>query len=146
MFWQQSRVKVRDITDGTSNTVMMSEVIIRIHPSNARVYGEPGSYWLGGYWGEVGFTALEVPNTSVADSIFGTETGTLGCKEDNNPFAPCVAGRTSASHRSYARSYHTGGVNALMADGSVRFVSSNIHRPTWRGLSTRGGNEIIGEF
>jgi len=42
-----------------------------------------------------------------------------------------------------ARSLHPGGVNALTADGAVRFVSSTIARRVWRGLGTRNGGEIV---
>ena len=41
-----------------------------------------------------------------------------------------------------ARSYHPGGVNALNADGSVRFVKDTIAQVTWRALGTRGGLEV----
>lgn len=41
-----------------------------------------------------------------------------------------------------ARSYHVGGVNALLLDGSVRFVGSTIARDTWRALGTRAGGEV----
>jgi prepilin-type N-terminal cleavage/methylation domain-containing protein/prepilin-type processing-associated H-X9-DG protein len=42
-----------------------------------------------------------------------------------------------------ARSYHSGGVNALFADGSVHFVKSTINPTTWRAVGTRGGGEVI---
>lgn len=42
-----------------------------------------------------------------------------------------------------ARSNHYGGVNALMADGSVRFVRERIQRATWRALGTRDGGELV---
>ncbi len=42
-----------------------------------------------------------------------------------------------------ARSNHIGGVNALMADGSVRFVTNKTSRVTWRALSTRNGDELV---
>ena len=38
---------------------------------------------------------------------------------------------------------HTGGVNMLMGDSSVRFVSDNIDLVTWRALGTRSGGEVI---
>lgn len=44
---------------------------------------------------------------------------------------------------STARSHHPGGVNALMADGSVRFVSEMISTAVWRGLGTRNGGELV---
>ena len=42
-----------------------------------------------------------------------------------------------------ARSFHPGGVNGLMADGSVRFVKESIARATWRALGTRNGDELV---
>lgn len=45
-----------------------------------------------------------------------------------------------------ARSFHTGGVNVLLLDGSVRFVSDTITPAVWRGLGTREGGEVLGEF
>jgi prepilin-type N-terminal cleavage/methylation domain-containing protein/prepilin-type processing-associated H-X9-DG protein len=42
-----------------------------------------------------------------------------------------------------ARSLHPGGVNSLMADGSVRFVKESISRKVWRGLGTRNGDELV---
>lgn len=45
-----------------------------------------------------------------------------------------------------ARSLHTGGVNFMMADGSVRFASENIDTDLWRSIGTRNGGELVGEF
>ena len=45
-----------------------------------------------------------------------------------------------------ARSAHVGGVQSGLVDGSVRFVSENIDLTIWRGLATRSGGEVIGEF
>ncbi|QEH35866.1 putative major pilin subunit [Aquisphaera giovannonii] len=42
-----------------------------------------------------------------------------------------------------ARSFHPGGVNALMGDGSVRFVKSTISGYTWRALGTVAGGEVL---
>ena len=42
-----------------------------------------------------------------------------------------------------ARSYHPGGVNALMADGSVRFVKSSTAGAVWRALGSVGGGEAV---
>ena len=42
-----------------------------------------------------------------------------------------------------ATSYHPGGVNALLGDGSVRFVKDGINRNTWWSLGTRARGEII---
>ncbi|MGD9854883.1 MAG: DUF1559 domain-containing protein [Planctomycetaceae bacterium] len=45
-----------------------------------------------------------------------------------------------------ARSYHTGLVHAAALDGSVRVVSDNIDRAVWRALGTRSGGEVVSEF
>jgi prepilin-type processing-associated H-X9-DG protein len=43
-------------------------------------------------------------------------------------------------------SYHTGGVNVLMCDGSVHFITNGIDLNTWRGLGTRNGEEVISNW
>ena len=43
-------------------------------------------------------------------------------------------------------SWHTGGAHFLFADGSTHFLSNSINSTTYRELSTRNGNEMIGEF
>jgi prepilin-type processing-associated H-X9-DG protein len=42
-----------------------------------------------------------------------------------------------------SRSYHPGGVNALLADGSVRFIKSSIAGSVWRALGSINGGEVI---
>ncbi len=45
-----------------------------------------------------------------------------------------------------ARSLHTRGVNVLLLDGSVRFVTNSVDLSTWRALGTRAGGETPGEW
>ncbi|HTN04910.1 MAG TPA: DUF1559 domain-containing protein [Planctomycetaceae bacterium] len=45
-----------------------------------------------------------------------------------------------------ASSLHAGGVNVLVADGSVRFVADGIDLGVWRALGTRNGNESVAAF
>jgi prepilin-type processing-associated H-X9-DG protein len=42
-----------------------------------------------------------------------------------------------------ASSAHIGGVNLLLCDGSVRFVSDKISLATWRAVGSRNGGEVI---
>jgi prepilin-type N-terminal cleavage/methylation domain-containing protein/prepilin-type processing-associated H-X9-DG protein len=42
-----------------------------------------------------------------------------------------------------ANSYHPGGVNTLMGDGSVRFIKESISSPIWWALGTRASGEVI---
>ena len=50
-----------------------------------------------------------------------------------------------AQHADYvnAMSNHPGGVNAMMADGSVRFIKNTISVPTWWAIGTRGSGEVV---
>ena len=52
-------------------------------------------------------------------------------------------GSTTMAPFSNANSYHSGGVNTLMADGSVRFMKDSINIYTWWSLGTRAGGEVI---
>jgi prepilin-type processing-associated H-X9-DG protein len=42
-----------------------------------------------------------------------------------------------------ASSYHSGGVNVLMLDGSVHFAKNSINRATWRAIATYAGGEVF---
>jgi prepilin-type N-terminal cleavage/methylation domain-containing protein/prepilin-type processing-associated H-X9-DG protein len=53
------------------------------------------------------------------------------------------SGSGAASTYSESDSYHSGGVNTLLADGSVRFMKTSINQVTWMALGTRGNGEVI---
>ena len=59
---------------------------------------------------------------------------------------PGAANTTINPGQAAARSYHPGGVNVLLADGSVRFVRNTIDAATWRALGTRAGGEVFGNY
>lgn len=61
----------------------------------------------------------------------------------NSPIPDCGHANANGVGLFTARSYHPGGVNAAMADGSVRWVSSSIDPRLWRGLGTRAGGEPV---
>ena len=92
------------------------------------------SRWCNGNCFYDGFTTALTPNTKSPagapplDSDF--------CSEDEDDGGPTYAAVT-------ARSYHPGGVNALLGDGSVHFIKSSIAVPTWRALGTIGAGEVI---
>jgi prepilin-type N-terminal cleavage/methylation domain-containing protein/prepilin-type processing-associated H-X9-DG protein len=113
----QSHTKFRDITDGTSNTMLAGE---RGIPSD-----------LG--WGWV-LCAFGLDGTGYGDNVLSTEM-------------PYIMGDdTNAVHLEHFWSYHPGGAQFVMADGSVHFVSYNINFATYQALSTRNGREVIGEY
>jgi prepilin-type N-terminal cleavage/methylation domain-containing protein/prepilin-type processing-associated H-X9-DG protein len=95
------------------------------------------SEWEDGNTSQTGFTTAWPPN-KVTPGQFGSasvpDTDLIAIREENG--GPTFAAVT-------ARSYHPGGVNALMGDGSVRFVKSSINGATWRGLGSVSGREVI---
>ncbi|MCA9005380.1 MAG: DUF1559 domain-containing protein [Planctomycetaceae bacterium] len=137
ILYLQSRTRIRDIVDGSSNTIMHSESIIR--GSSGADWGSAGHYWGGGRWGGGLFTTLEPPNTTIPD-----EHNT--CKSTTWPLAPCTAVGSTTQIQNYARSNHIGGAHCLLADGAVRFISSNVDRATFQALGTRASGEVLGEF
>ena len=50
---------------------------------------------------------------------------------------------TAYDNRICASSYHSGGVNLLCLDGSVKFVKNSVSYPAWLGLGTVAGGEVI---
>jgi prepilin-type N-terminal cleavage/methylation domain-containing protein/prepilin-type processing-associated H-X9-DG protein len=137
-------VPMTGITDGTSNTLMLSE---GISPTVTGWGGPVGSYIYGNMGGGL-FSATLTPNSSSPDRIVGPcpqNQGDVGylqpCQSlgGNAWWTPSAAGAHAA-----ARSRHTGGVNAALADGSVRFFSNTIDLTVWRGMGTRANGEVSG--
>ena len=45
-----------------------------------------------------------------------------------------------------SRSYHSSGVNSLLMDGSVKFITNSVTPTTWRALGTRASGEVVGDY
>ena len=128
--------KLTDITDGTSNTMVMGEYLRGRGATN----DQRGLHW-GDQPGYGHIYAASNPNTNTPDFIY------VGwC--DNQPAVglPCVSGDSGPNNVAYARSRHPGGVNVLFGDGTVRFVSQSVVNTTWRALATMAGEEPIGDI
>lgn len=91
---------------------------------------------------EAGFTTTFTPNTLVPYTY--TDGVTYDIDFNSNQESATASGFTYAAVTS--RSYHVGGVNVLLMDGSVRFVTNGILRTTWEALGTRGGGEVVGDY
>jgi prepilin-type N-terminal cleavage/methylation domain-containing protein len=121
----------QDIIDGTSNTLLMSEVIACV--PNGTSQDLRGLVYNDGTCGAM-FMAYTPPNSKIPDQV---QTYCI-YPFMNNP--PCL---NKTPPFNAARSYHAGGVNALNADGSVKFVKDSVALPTWRALSTISAGEVI---
>lgn len=169
-FGQNTRFSTRDFTDGTSNSMMFSEVkafqpYIRPNadPSSTAVPADVASLaiptgqtaklsahseWVEGRSPQYSFTTTFGPNPKVpyTDST-GTTYPSVDYVSRSEPAAQASAAANSVSYGAISsRSYHAGVVNSLLADGAVRSISENINLGTWRALGTRSGNEVITEF
>ena len=101
--------------------------------------------WLNGGVYYSGFTTAMTPNGTVKALSRATGTGTADAGQvvamdwdwiDENDGGPTYMSLEASS-------LHPGGVNALFADGSVRFVKNTVNPSTWRGLGTIAGGEVI---
>jgi prepilin-type N-terminal cleavage/methylation domain-containing protein/prepilin-type processing-associated H-X9-DG protein len=163
IFWFGSRTRIASITDGTSNTLLVAEAL--------RGNGNPdpfGPALLGqtaDLTGVATLTLNDFPPGGVVPPLNATSYlqgigwnsgrcsswlwGTLSRNGFNtflrpNDPTPDVIYRIPGWFT--ARSRHPGGVNILLCDGSVRFVSNGIDPNTWRSLSTRSGGETFGDY
>jgi prepilin-type N-terminal cleavage/methylation domain-containing protein len=137
-------IGLKEITDGTSNTLMFSELI----KSKGEIAGS-GNDWLGSMGdisigrGSHGFSALWPPNSPTADIIewkCPTDVGIV-CDDTRYPDHAVVNTRIPDDINRSARSFHAGGVTATRADGSTGFYSDDADRFVWRALGTSAGDE-----
>jgi prepilin-type N-terminal cleavage/methylation domain-containing protein/prepilin-type processing-associated H-X9-DG protein len=130
----ENTVSFSEITDGTSNTLLLAEVV-QTTPDDGR-----GLTW----WGDAaGFSAYYGPNTSQPDTFPSTAAGCV--PTGNNP--PCTYSSAGVPEMFFTRSRHPGGVNTVLCDGSVRFANDTIAITLWRSLSTTQGGEVAsGDF
>ena len=124
IFWYNSATRIRDITDGGSNTIMVTERFWDGGDSETR----RGAIWAGKPDGTTG--ALNVGN-KYANLVRAQNHPDWVVKGLNN---------NSASSR------HVGGVHFVLGDGGVRFISENIDGLTYQNLGQMADGQIIGEF
>ncbi len=141
VFGSNSRNSMADIMDGSSNTLMLSELRYRTPSSSGPSTADIRGTWSYGSMGANIFSAQTGPNSAVADLLWG-------CRSMPSENMPCASttGTTIGTAYAAARSYHTGGVHVCMADGAVRFASENMDLQLWQALGSRGGSEPVGDF
>jgi prepilin-type processing-associated H-X9-DG protein len=94
--------------------------------------------WVESSVNHTGFTTAWPPNKRIVGGPAGqyVDLDLSSRREKTGPTAGTFSAIT-------ARSYHPGGVNTLMGDGSVRFIKSTINGWTWRALGSVAGGEVI---
>ena len=136
IFYACSRVKFRDILDGTSNTLMITEAST---DPNFVKDGQGMDVW---YMG-----SPQIDRCRCDGGTGGTEFSEFVSSAVAQINARFVAPTTHGRLMELAiGSYHVGGVQVGLCDGSVRFLSENLDQGVHEALSTRSDGEIVGEF
>jgi prepilin-type N-terminal cleavage/methylation domain-containing protein len=117
-----SAVRMRDMTDGPSNTVGVAEWMKT--PNNYR------HFMVGG---------VRAGNNHAVRSM-----GSMGMPLNFQSIAGTA--QSATQQRASFSSYHEGGVHVLLMDGVVKFLSENIDSTVQKGLGTRAGNEVLGDY
>jgi len=169
IFYRFSNVGLRGVTDGASKTVAMAERTVgdennlRLRPNDViRSVTWPGGSKIS-LQNPAGMDAFisacqsaAVSNPSNHHSHSGrlwalymhAQTMLNTVQTPNSPNIDCQecagCGWMDSDGIFTARSQHVGGVNVVMADGSVQFVSDSINRDTWRAMGTKDGAEATG--
>jgi prepilin-type N-terminal cleavage/methylation domain-containing protein len=155
VFYYLSRVRITDITDGTSNTAMFSEKLRGQGGPNPRTdmyIMTPASSMNQAY------TMCEATNPATATPLTSKQgyswvMGEMCCTTYNHVALPntitCASTGFPGGMQNMAMvvppsSMHTGGLNLLLGDGSVRFVANGISLTTWRAVGSRNGGEVVG--
>lgn len=130
---------MRDVTDGTSNTILVAEqasrnslyrrrTLVAASDPEAQAQALNGS----GAWADL-FQGDTWVNGRLYDGTNGADGG------------PCAV-NCSNSRTAGLYSWHEGGAHVTLCDGSVRFISQNIAAWTLFSLITARGGEVVGEF
>ncbi|HCS52982.1 DUF1559 domain-containing protein [Rubinisphaera sp.] len=155
MFDTNLSTRFRDLVDGSSNTIAMGEgatgskfplctgqncntAVTPIRPATqAWMIPQPNG------------TTFQGAGLAAQSSVFGSTADqmnkpvTTDTLVDDAQVSNCsAAGHATSNYRSY----HQGGAQFLLGDGSVRFISENIDLTTYNSLATRAGGEVVGEF
>jgi len=162
----QVAIKMLDVTDGLSNTVAFSESTLGLGGPAEPAGATPTLQ-------DAGRQVLTLPGSTVTSDVncgYGTSPGAppgggywssaRGAKWINGHYADANYNHfllpndprwdcSNASHNpglAAARSLHPGGVNVLLGDGAVRFVTNTVAFDVWQALSTRSGGEVVGSY
>lgn len=133
LYCQNSKVRIRDVTDGTSNTIAVGE----------------RAWKLNGYDLKAGVSFMN-------RTAYGNQTEFGGVYSLGSGQTPINCTNGTICRRGFS-SLHTGGSQFLLMDGSVRFISENIdHDPdnsgvpnvdsTYERLCGIADGQVIGEF
>ena len=134
IFFACSKVRMAEVTDGTSNTFMIGE-------SRWETFSQDGN--------QMDFWYIGSPQIDPCNCLTGREATEQSefCGSTGVPFNARAIAATSGYVKELSfTSLHPNGAQFVLADGSVRFVPFNIDGPTYQALGSRDGGEQTKDF
>ena len=146
-----SKIRMRDLTDGTSNTVVIGETKYQLGP-RARTNGLERVGWASSIRACTNATpGVTAAVTDVPINAFrgdGNSADTL-FTDGNVPNSMGTVNGTAARFNLQGRAFsssHPGGCHFAFGDGSVHFLSENVDLVTLNNLAIRNDGQVLGEF
>jgi prepilin-type N-terminal cleavage/methylation domain-containing protein len=142
---------LRDMTDGTSNCLMVGEILKMSNSGDCRGcwginHGALVSAYTRGDPEVDGANGIATPNVKAVGIYRDHPTRCANSQSVGDPQLECGDSTGDGLGGVAARSRHTGGVHFLLGDGRVTFISENIDKVMYRAIFTIQGNERLGEF
>ena len=139
--------KLTMITDGTSHTLLMSEIL--------KAWSHQDNDWRGDIYNDDGEFRFHTTNSPVSRGGPGVYTPNASSPDyfvsgrfvdTKDPLMPAATASSATVQVCAARSRHPGGVNASFCDGSVRFIADGIQATIWSAMGTMDGSEPVGNY
>jgi prepilin-type N-terminal cleavage/methylation domain-containing protein/prepilin-type processing-associated H-X9-DG protein len=173
VFFENSAVGFRDLLDGSSQTVCISETVKAeaggpttwdgVSKTNGFVLTRGNNNSTNGpeltdYASQCHGSGLQLQQTRGSRWLYGAPGHSMynHMRPPNDPDVDCRGGLPHSIRTNFwwdrlslnvaARSRHPGGVHALFCDGHIQFVTSTIQVSTWQALGSRAGGEVAGQF
>ncbi len=133
-----SVMKISDVTDGTSNTLLVGEVL----PSCQWVNGTDtqAGTWINS-WGNLFSIGGGVSTITPINEM----TTCQASRKIRDPACNPASGDTMQYAYGF-KSLHSGGAQFTLADGSVRFISETIDHTMYQWLGARADGQVVGDF
>ena len=148
-FSENSRVGLRDMTDGSSNSIVVGERYTPTYNGAAGTFPVGHGTWVGvgnrntadGLASGLGDTAARTDIAIDNSTTASTRRSPASYRINGNNTGSAPRGQTSGFG-----SMHTGGAHFTMGDGAVRFISENIDGNVYRNLGSINDGQVVGEF